>query len=403
MSYPSVILKAGKDIPLSAGHPWVFSNAIDSIDGKPGAGDLVIVRSQKGEALGLGTWNGLNSIRVRMLERDANRLIDASYFAERFAELEAWKRSHLPKNTNGYRLVHAEADGMPGLIVDRYADVFVFQIHTAGMDRFRGEIVDALLDAFKPKAIVERSDIDARNREGLVPLPVKIHHGAVNEPVAFQEYGLTFFADVINGQKTGFFLDQREARHLVGSLSKGKRVLNLFGYTGAFSLHATSGGAKFVATVDVSVPALEMAERQFAENGFDPADESKFLFLEADVLDLLARNELEGGPYDIIICDPPAFAKTDSQVEKALKAYAEVNAACLRTLAPGGVLVTSSCSGRVTPEDFRNVLKLAAGRAKREVRLLDEIGQPFDHAERLAFPEGRYLKTLVLEVTKILA
>lgn len=401
--HPSVILKPGKDVPLSAGHPWVFSNAIDSIDGKPGAGDLVIVRSHKGETLGLGTWNGLNSIRVRMLERDTNRSINADYFAERFAELDAWKRSHLPKDTNGYRLVHAEADGIPGLILDRYADVFVFQIHTAGMDRFRGEIVDALLKTFKPTAIVERSDIEARNREGLTPLPVKIHHGTVSEPVAFQEYGLTFFADVINGQKTGFFLDQREARHLVGSLAKGKRVLNLFGYTGAFSLHAARGGAEFVATVDVSLPALEMAERQFSKNGFDPADESKFLFLEADVLDLLDQNELEGGPYDIIICDPPAFAKTDSQVEKAMKAYAEVNAACLRALAPGGVLVTSSCSGRVTPEDFRNVLKLAAGRAKREVRLLDEIGQPFDHAERLAYPEGRYLKTLVLEVTKTLA
>ncbi|MCK9361500.1 class I SAM-dependent rRNA methyltransferase [Patescibacteria group bacterium] len=400
--HPSVILKPGKDIPLRAGHPWVFSNAIDTIEGKPGAGDLVIVRSQAGEAVGLGTWNGLNSIRVRILDRDANRLIDANYFAERFAELDEWKRSHLPEATDGYRVVHAEADGLPGLIVDRYADVLVFQIHTVGMDRFRGEIVEALVTTFKPKAVVERSDVEARNREGLMPLPPNIHHGVVTDAVPFKEYGITFLADVINGQKTGFFLDQREARRAVGNMSKGKRVLNLFGYSGAFSLHAAKGGAEFVATVDVSRPALELAERQFTQNGFDPADESKFLFLEADVLDLLARTDIEGGPYDVIICDPPAFAKTDAQVEKALKAYAEVNAACLRALAPSGTLVTSSCSGRVTNEDFRNILKLAAGRAKREVRLLDYLEQPFDHAERLAFPEGRYLKTAILEVTKTL-
>jgi 23S rRNA (cytosine1962-C5)-methyltransferase len=298
--------------------------------------------------------------------------------------------------------VHAEADGLPGLIVDRYANTFVFQIHTIGMDRFRGEIVDALIATFKPDAIVERSDIDSRTREGLGPLPPKIHHGTVADAVSLQEHGLTFLADVVKGQKTGFFLDQREARRVVGTLSKGKRVLNLFGYSGAFSVHAAKGGAAFVTTVDMSHAALELAERQFTLNGFDPTDELKYSFLEADVMDLLARNELEGGPYDIIICDPPAFAKTDAQVEKALKAYAEVNAACLRALAPGGILVTSSCSGRVTTEDFRNTLKLAAGRSKREVRLLNFLGQPFDHAELLAFPEGRYLKCAVLEVTNII-
>lgn len=395
---PCAILKPSKDIPLRAGHPWVFSNAVKKVEGAPGPGDVVLVKDAKGETLGIGTWNGMNSIRIRMLS-NKEEIIDAAWFAKKFKELDAWKREHLPKDTNGYRVVHAEADGIPGLIVDRYADVLVFQIHTVGMDMIRGEIIEGL-KALSPAAIVERSDVEARVREGLKTLAPTIHFGTVSEPVAFQEYGLNFLADVMHGQKTGFFLDQREARHTVGTISKGKRVLNLFGYTGAFSLHAAHGGASFVATVDISVPALEMAEQQFTQNGFDPSNESKLLFLEADVLDLLAQETLEGGPYDLIICDPPAFAKTDAQVEKALKAYAEVNAACLRTLSPGGILVTSSCSGRVTPEDFRNTLKIAAGRAKRDVRILDEIGQPFDHAERLAYPEGRYLKTLVLEVTK---
>jgi 23S rRNA (cytosine1962-C5)-methyltransferase len=397
---PIAILKPGKDIPLAAGHPWVFSNAVDKVEGTPGPGDLIEVKSAKGASLGVGTWNGMNSIRIRMLTGDANEKIDSNFFAKRFSQLATWKEAHLPKDTNGYRLVHAEADGIPGLIADRYADVFVFQIHTVGMDRLRNEII-AALKSLKPLAIVERSDVEARLREGLKELPPAIHFGTIDGPVKFMEHGLTFFADVLNGQKTGFFLDQRDTRSRVGALSKGKRVLNLFGYTGAFSVHAAKGGADFVATVDVSTPALEMAEKQFAANGLDPNDEKKCLFLEADVLDLLDADAIEGGPYDVIVCDPPAFAKTDAQVPNALKAYADVNAACLRQLGVGGNLVTSSCSGRVTSEDFRSMLRLAAGRAGRDVRLLDFLGQPVDHAERLAFPEGRYLKTAILEVTGI--
>jgi 23S rRNA (cytosine1962-C5)-methyltransferase len=399
---PTAILKSGKDIPLRAGHPWVFSNAIDKVEGAPGPGDIVVVKSAKGELLGLGTWNGMNSIRIRLLTHDVSEKIDADFFTKRFVKLAEWKESHLPPNTNGYRLVHAEADGLPGLIVDRYADVFVFQIHTVGMDQLREVVLEAL-KTLTPSAIVERSDVEARLREGLKTLAPTVHVGSVNGPVAFQEHGLKFFADVLNGQKTGFFLDQRDARARVGALSKGKRVLNLFGYTGAFSVHAAKGGANFVATVDVSTPALEMAEKQFKANGFDPDDETKYLFLEADVLDLMRSDSLEGGPYDVIVCDPPAFAKTDAQVPNAIKAYTEVNTACLRHLKPGGMLVTSSCSGRVSSEDFRSLLRLAAGRAGREVRLLDFLGQPVDHAERLAFPEGRYLKTAILEVTDLVS
>jgi 23S rRNA (cytosine1962-C5)-methyltransferase len=396
---PSAILLPGKDTPLRAGHPWVFSNAIKKVEGAPGPGDLIVVKDAKGEALGVGTWNGMNSIRIRMLSNKDEK-IDGAWFAKRFHELDAWKRSHLPEKTNGYRLVHAESDGIPGLIVDRYADTIVFQIHTVGMDILRDAIVEGL-KSLSPTAIVERSDIEARLREGLKSLPPQVHFGSVTEPVAFQEYGLNFLADVLHGQKTGFFLDQREARHAVGKLSKGKRVLNLFGYTGAFSVHAATSGAEFVTTVDISVPALEMAEHQLRLNKLDPEDEKKFLFLDADVLDLLDADALEHGPYDLIVCDPPAFAKTDSQVEKALRAYGELNMACLKNLEVGGILVTSSCSGRVSVEDFRSMLRLAAGRAGRDVRILEWLGQPADHAERLAFLEGRYLKTAVLEVTGI--
>jgi len=400
MPYPIVRLKPGKDVPIKAGHPWIFWDAL-SEDTKGERGMIVEVLNREGASIGLGTWNGNTSIRVRMLTRNAQESIDAEFFAKRFRELMTWKESRLPAETNGYRLVHAEADGMPGLIVDRFDTVFVFQLHTAGMERLRDEIVSALM-TLKPMAIVERSDVDVRRREGLTDQPIKTHFGEVTAPVKFKEAGLTFFADVLHGQKTGFFLDQRDARLAVGQLAKDKRVLNLFGYTGAFSVHAAMNDAKFVATVDVSHHALEQAQENFKANGLDPEDESRFLFLEADVLALMQDKEIPGAPYDVIVCDPPAFAKSEQHLPQATKAYIDINAACLRHLEPGGILVTSSCSGRLGPEEFRSLLRIAAGRAGRDVRLVDWIGHPIDHAERLAFPEGRYLKTAVLEVTGLL-
>lgn len=402
MSYPIVNLLPGKDIPVRAGHPWIFSKAIAKEPAiSPKNGELVMVQSAKGDALGLGTWGAGASIRVRMLTNDAGASIGRSWFAHQIRAINAWKQARLPAQTNGYRVIYAETDGIPGLIVDRYADVIVFQLHTAGMDRLRDEIIAALQEVFSPQAIVERSDVESRTRDGLSMIDPVIRSGTINGPVAFTEYGLPFFADVLEGQKTGFFLDQREARHFVGTISKGKRVLNLFGYTGGFSVHAAHGGASFVTTVDQSEPALQIAQKNLQANGFDPEDETQQLLLEADVMDLLHRKEVEGAPYDVIVCDPPAFAKTGTQAENALEAYTKLNMECLMRLAPGGILVTSSCSGRVTSEDFKSMLRIAAGRSGRQLRLIAELGHPIDHAERIAFPEGRYLKTLVVEVTGI--
>lgn len=404
MSYPRITLKEKKDIPLRAGHPWVFSNAIaNEPQPTPNPGELVEVMTNEGESLGIGTFNPQTSIRVRMMDRQASAKIDKHWFAERFKKLETWKRSHLPENTDGYRLVHAEADGIPGLIVDHYGDVLVFQIHTAGMERLREEMIEALDEVFARKAIVERSDVDARIREGLQPIPPRVVRGETDGRAPFMEDGIKFVADTIEGQKTGFFLDQREARLRLGKMAKGKRVLNLFGYTGAFSLHAAKGGASFVATVDQSERALVKTEDHLTQNGFDPADETKFLQAEGDVMTFLRDEESFEKPYDIIICDPPAFAKTEEQLDQANKAYTDLNRMCLEQLAPGGILITSSCSGRVEPEDFRKNLRIAAGRAKRVVRVLDFLGHDADHAELLSFPEGRYLKTAILEVTEVLS
>ena len=403
---PIAKLKVGKDVPVRAGHPWVFSEAIQAI-APAEAGSLVEVQDHRGNFLGIGMWNPHTSIRIRLLARHPKTIIDTSFFLKRFQTLAAWKEKHLPSQTNGYRLVHSEADELPGLIIDRYANTFVFQIHTAGMDRFRHLIIEALTQLgaeqhIQNLCIVERSDLDARTQEGVRPLKPEVHVGTVTEPILFQEYGLNFSADTLHGQKTGFFLDQREARHAVATLAKGKRVLNLFGYTGAFSVHALAGGASFVQTVDASELALKGAEAQMRLNAIDPNDEKRVGLLEADIFELLTEENLPGGPYDLIICDPPALAKSASHVPQALKAYTFLNGACLKHLQPGGILVASSCSGRVEPEDFRNALRLASGRAGRTVRLLDWITQPVDHAERLAFPEGRYLKTAILEVTDLL-
>lgn len=404
MTYPVITLRPKKDVPLRAGHPWVFSNAMEHEPSPtPNPGALVEVRTSEGEPLGIGTYNAQTSIRVRMIDRDVTAVIDTAWFSARFEKLDAWKRSHLPEKTDGYRIVHAESDGIPGLIVDRYADVIVYQIHTAGMERLREDIVRAIDETFSPRAIVERSDLEVRTREGMTSLEPVVRKGAIDGPVEFHEDGLKFFADVLHGQKTGFFLDQRDVRRRVRAMSDGKRVLNLFSYSSAFGVHAMAGGAAFVASADISRPALELAQKQFAANGFDAENESLLAFLEGDAVDMMRDTELPNGPYNMIVCDPPAFAKTETQMERAIQAYSDLNKHCFEHLGVGGILVTSSCSGRLEMEEFRRIVRIAAGRAKREVRILETLGHSSDHAELISYPEGRYLKTMILEVTGILA
>ena len=397
MKYPIVKLKPSKEYPIKAGHPWIFSHAIES-EPTAESGELVTVISSSGEPLGIGMINPSNSIRVRMISRETDAQIDSSFIAKRLKEIEKQKKLHLPPKTDGYRVCHADADGLPGLIVDRYSDVLVFQIHTAGMERLRNEVIEGIKKSFKPKALVERSDVDSRSQEGLKKSEPAVLFGKVDTPIRFEENGIPFYADVLGGQKTGFFLDQRNTRMRVMELSKDKKVLNLFGYTGSASVYAALGGAKEVTTVDISESALNLALKNFELNGFDPDDE-RFRFIEADVFEIF-RDKALTDEYDIIICDPPAFAKSGQDVKRALEAYSALNKRCLWMLKEGGILITSSCSGRVSAEDFRNMLKISAGHTGRDARILDFFGQPFDHTEKLSFPEGRYLKTVILEVIR---
>ncbi len=406
-TYPTVTLLPRKEVPILGGHPWVFSKGIrepkasvvpvstPAPDLIPGS--LVMLLASDGRELGIGTYNPLTNIRVRLITRDTTTTIDQAFFEKRFAELDVWKQKHLPPHTNGYRLVHAETDSLPGLIIDRYGSTFVFQLHTAGMERFRTEVIEALKTTFTPRAIVERSDIEVRKQEGLSDMPITVHHGDITGPVTFQENGINFYADTLHGQKTGFFLDQRDARAEVGALSANKRVLNLFSYTGAYSVYVAKNGATQVTSIDISKPALEQAKNNFTLNKLDPND-PKYAFEDHDIFDIVGRTQLPHGPYDVIVCDPPALAKTEAHVQNASKAYLMLNQHCFTHLEKGGVLITSSCSGRISQEEFRDILRIAAGRAGKQTKILKWITQPADHAELLAFTEGRYLKTAIIEV-----
>ena len=401
------ILKPGLEMPILAGHPWVFSNGIEEADPQIQPGELVEVLAKDGRFLGVGLAGAGSTIKVRMisLEKLATTSggqagLDKDFFVGRFLELEKSKKRHLPAGTNAYRVVYADADWLPGLIVDKYDDVVVFQIHTAGMDKLHSEILEALKEAFKPRAIVERSDVDARRKEGIRVLEPVLKYGKLDGDLAsFQENGIKFVANVIHGQKTGFFLDQRDARKKVMELAGGKRVLNLFSYTGAFSIYAAMGEAASVTSVDVSESAIEMAKKNFELNSLPSENKDlKYQFICADVFEYLKSASFKAGEYDMIICDPPAFAKGGDKTDQAKRAYTDLNKKCLELLGPGGILISSSCSGRVSLEDFRGFLRIAAGKAGRDVRVLASLGQGFDHTDRLCFTEGTYLKTLVLEI-----
>lgn len=389
---PIVRLKEKKDRPIAAGHPWIFSNAIQHAD-TCDVGGLVHVYSSTGAYVGVGMYNPHSAIRVRILSRTTDT-INEQYLMRSFKTLDAQKRALLPADTTGYRIAHGDADYLPGLIVDRYADVLVFQIHTAGMDRMRSLIVSALQKTFTPQAIVERSDVDVRLQEGLSDMPVHVHHGKIDGSVDFSECGMRFRADVMDGQKTGFFLDQRSTRCAIRDFAKGRDVMNLFCYSGASSVAAALGGAHSVVSVDVSKYALQQAEEHFNVNGIDSAN-GRYPLVKADVFTYLKKPSAE---VDCIICDPPSFAKSAAKTANALHGYSNLNAACLSRLKPNGILITSSCSGRVTQEMFHEALRFAAGKSGRDVQILGFLGHAPDHTDRIAFPEGRYLKTYILRV-----
>jgi len=402
-----ISLKPNREKSLFYRHPWIFSGALNlSPKEKIEDGEVVDIIDSHGNFLARGYYNSQSDIAVRILTFE-DEVIDEDFFVKRLERAQAFRQPYLEgKQTNSYRLVFAESDGLPGLIVDRYNDGFVVQIHTLGMEKLKTLVVKALVKIFQPAFIYERSDVEVRRKEGLTTMPKGILFGDLskisekklnNKNAAFleiEEYGLKFLVDVVSGQKTGFFLDQRENRLALRSYVKGKRVLNLFCYSGGFSCHALAGGAAKVTSVDISEEAIALCKDNVELNGFE---KERHEAVVADCFDYLESLRHRGEKFDVVVVDPPAFVKSRASIDNALKAYVRLNVAALHVLKPDGVLMSSSCSSYVTPEMFRGMLFQSALRAKTGLAIVEQRGQPFDHAMNVYFPEGEYLKFVVAQ------
>jgi len=387
-------LKPARDKSLRRHHPWIFSGAVASVSGKPKAGDTVDVVSADGKPLARAAYSPESQIRARVWSFDAAREVDAAFFRERVTRALALRES-LPaaKHSNALRLVHGESDGLPGLIVDRYADVLVAQFLAAGVERWRDPILDALAELSGCEAIYERSDAETRKLEGLKPKIgfVRGNRNATRCPII--EHGLNFRVDVEQGQKTGFFLDQRENRQRVRTLAAGREVLDGFSYTGGFAIAALAGGAKRVCAIESSRDAIEIARENLAAN---PLDASKVEFIAADVFAHLRKLRDQGAHFDLVVLDPPKFAPTAAQAKNAARAYKDINLLAFKLLRPGGLLATFSCSGGVDAALFQSIVAGAALDAGAEAKIVERFGAAADHPVALEFPEGEYLKGLLV-------
>ncbi|MDD5296979.1 MAG: class I SAM-dependent rRNA methyltransferase [Rhodocyclaceae bacterium] len=393
----SLILKPGKEKSLWRHHPWIFAGAVERVDGRVRVGDTVTVMSAEGQALGRAAFSPESSIRARMWSFDPAETVDDAFFKRKVAQAVA-RREALPelRGQDGLRLVHGEADGLPGVVADRYGDTVVLQLGSAGADKWRRAIANALAQVTGCARIFERSDMDVRALEGLPPATGPLLGEAPEEPLTIVENGVQYLVDVVQGHKTGFYLDQRENRRYLGELSEGRDVLNCFCYTGGFSLQALKGGAKSVLSLDSSAEALALAKKNAALNGW--ADDGRAEWREADVFSALRTLREEGRSFDLVVLDPPKFAPTAGHAEKAARAYKDIALNGLKLLRPGGLLFTYSCSGGIPMDLFRKITAGAAWDAGVEVRLLRQLSAGPDHPVSLNFPEGEYLKGLVGQV-----
>jgi len=395
VSAPLPGLELRKDLVrhLRAGHPWVFRKAIERAPKGLDAGAVVDV-VEDGRFVARGYYDPHSAIAVRILTRDGAEAVDEAFWRRRVRRAVRL-REDLVRGTTGYRLVHGENDGLPGVVADRYGDFAVLKLYSAGLTPHRGRIVEALREEVPGLVGVFGRDEVPRDEEADEPVPQgRVLWGAAPpERIEVDEHGMRLLVDVRRGQKTGLFLDQRENRRLVRELARGRGDgLNLFGYTGGFSVAAAMGGARHVVTVDVDKDAIALARENFRANGLDPADHA---FANDDAFDVLKRYRSQGRLFDLVVCDPPAFAKSQKAVEGAVAGYAALNRAALQVLAPGGLLVTASCSARVSAEQFYDAVKEAAFKARVDLQLVEERRQPADHPVSPQFREGRYLKAMV--------
>jgi len=389
----TIILKPGRDKSVRQRHPWIFSGGIDQ-DAAGAPGRIVAVRDTAGKFLAWAMHSPQSQIRARVISWDETLTpYGHNTFIAGLVTTAAARRSGLARSgvTNAFRLVHGESDGLPGLIVDRYDSALVFHSLAAGIDHYLGAIVDALRALPGVRTIHERSDEAVRELEGLPERAGHVWGEKLPESgIMIEEHGLKILVDPIRGHKTGFYLDQRDARHAVGRAASGRNVLNCFSYTGGFGLHAAARGASRVLNVDTSAPALEVAKENFARNGLA----AKFAGATTDVAELL-RAEKGKGNFDFVILDPPKFAHNKSQIDKACRGYKDINRVAMQVIPDAGLLATFSCSGLISRDLFQKVVFGASLDAPAAMQIVEHFSQPADHPILLTFPEGEYLKGLL--------
>ncbi|OGA05777.1 MAG: 23S rRNA methyltransferase [Betaproteobacteria bacterium RIFCSPLOWO2_02_64_14] len=388
-----LVLKPGREKSLKRRHPWIFSGAVARVEGEPAPGDTVEVRSSSGAFLAAAAWSPESQIRARVWGW-SEREIDAGFFHERVTHAVQARAALFESGiTDAARLVHGESDGLPGILADRYADTVVLQLLSAGAERWREALADALMSVTGAARLWERSDADVRELEGLTPRTGLLRGAPLAGSLTLHEHGLAFGVEVQSGHKTGFYLDQRDNRMRLRALAKNRDALDCFSYTGGFALNALAGGARSVTAVESSGLALEHARANEAANGFASAE-----WVEGDVFQVLRRFRDQGRRFDLIVLDPPKLAPTAAHAERAARAYKDINLLGLKLLRPDGLLMTFSCSGGVSADLFQKIVAGAALDAGIEARIEAWLHAASDHPVALNFPEGEYLKGLVCRV-----
>lgn len=393
-----IILKKGREASLRRKHPWIFSGAIKKIEGSPQTGDTVNVVSYNGDNLGNGAYSPHSQIAVRMWTFDPDKEISDNFFRHKLRTAYDRRKNLLDSGATdkiACRLVNAESDGLPGLIIDKYGTYLVCQYLSAGAEKWKSVITGLITELFQPKGIYERSDVDIRMKEGLKKQTGTLWGSEPPDEIEIEENAVKFLVDIKSGQKTGFYLDQRENRLKIAKYSGNAEVLNCFSYTGGFSMYALKYGAKKVLNIDASQESLSLSQKNLILNGFNP---DKVINKKGDVFQVSRDLVNEGKQFDLVILDPPKFVESRQHLKKGTRGYKDINLSAFRLLRPGGILFTFSCSGLLSPELFQKIVADAALDAGREAQIIKWLHQSSDHPTALNFPEGLYLKGLICKI-----